>query len=135
MRWANNYSGEETARADFTVHMRDRHKGKLCIKMDDMEQTIFLVPKPRRFGGHQWYFVCPVMSRYCSVFWMPPGATRFCSRQALGRKGCLRLTVDPDNGAHRAKAKIKARLIGDCDPHECDLPPKPKWMRWSTYNR
>jgi Tripartite tricarboxylate transporter family receptor len=26
-------------------------------------------------------------------------------------------------------------LIGDCDPDEWDLPPKPKWMRWRTYNR
>ncbi len=31
--------------------------------------------------------------------------------------------------------KIKARLIGELDPDEWDLPPKPKWMRWSTYNR
>jgi hypothetical protein len=26
-------------------------------------------------------------------------------------------------------------VIGDCDPDEWDLPPKPKWMRWRTYNR
>jgi len=26
-------------------------------------------------------------------------------------------------------------LIGDRDPDDWDLPPKPKWMRWSTYNR
>jgi hypothetical protein len=37
--------------------------------------------------------------------------------------------------AHRGKAKIKARLIGTCDPDEWDLPPKPKWMRWRTYHR
>jgi len=37
--------------------------------------------------------------------------------------------------AHRGQARIKARLIGDCDPDDWDLPPKPKWMRWSTYNR
>ena len=23
----------------------------------------------------------------------------------------------------------------DLDPYEWDLPPKPKWMRWNTYNR
>ena len=43
--------------------------------------------------------------------------------------------LDADHRAHRGKAKIKARLIGDCDPDEWELPPKPKWMRWSTYNR
>jgi hypothetical protein len=26
------------------------------------------------------------------------------------------------------------RLIGDL-PDDWDLPPKPKWMRWRTYNR
>ena len=43
--------------------------------------------------------------------------------------------MDPTNRAHRGKAKIKARLIGDCNPDEWELPPKPKWLRWSTYNR
>src|SRR5262245_37262890 len=64
--WTNNYTGEEIARACFTAHMVNRHEGELQIRMDDMEQTIFLVPKPRNFGGHQWYFVCPAMNRYCS---------------------------------------------------------------------
>ena len=40
-----------------------------------------------------------------------------------------------DDRAHAGKARIKVRLIGDCDPDEWDLPPKPKWMRWRTYNR
>jgi hypothetical protein len=26
-------------------------------------------------------------------------------------------------------------LIADLDPDEWDLPPKPKWMRWRTYDR
>ena len=30
---------------------------------------------------------------------------------------------------------LKSRLIADLDPDEWDLPPKPKWMRWATYNR
>jgi hypothetical protein len=37
--------------------------------------------------------------------------------------------------AHRGQAKIRSRLIANRDPDEWDLPPKPKWMRWSTYNR
>ena len=42
---------------------------------------------------------------------------------------------DPTNRAHLGQARIKARLIADLDPDQWDLPPKPKWMRWSTYNR
>ena len=41
----------------------------------------------------------------------------------------------PVDRAWRTKAKVKARLIGDADPDEWDLPPKPKWMRLSTYAR
>jgi hypothetical protein len=26
-------------------------------------------------------------------------------------------------------------LIGDLDPDEWEFPPKPKWMRWETYNK
>jgi hypothetical protein len=67
---------------------------------------------------------------------MPPGATRFCSRQAWGRQVAYASQfLDPKNRAYRGQAEIKSRLIGDCDPDEWDLPPKPKWMRWTTYNR
>jgi hypothetical protein len=70
------------------------------------------------------------------VLWMPRGAERFCSRQTWKRQVAYASQfLDADNRAHRGKAKIRARLIGDCDPDEWDLPPKPKWMRWSTYNR
>ena len=55
---------------------------------------------------------------------------------SLGKASRLCLTIlDPDNRAHRGKAKIKARLIADLDSDEWELPPKPKWMRWRTYNR
>ena len=37
--------------------------------------------------------------------------------------------------ANLGKEKIKQRLIGELDPEEWDLPPKPKWMRWKTYHR
>jgi len=47
----NNYTGEETASANFTANMMDRHEGKLSITMNDEEQTIFFIPRPRHFGG------------------------------------------------------------------------------------
>ena len=77
------------------------------------------------------------MNRCVSVLWRPPGATRFCSRQSGGNRRVAYSSqfLDADNRAHRGKAKIKRRLIGDCDPDHWELPPKPKGMRWSTYNR
>jgi hypothetical protein len=77
-----------------------------------------------------------MLNRDVSVVWLPPGATRFCSRQNWGRRVAYASQfADADHRAHIGQAKIKARLIGDLDPDEWDLPPKPKWMRWHTYDR
>ena len=136
IRWNSAYWGE-IASGFITANMEGRYEGWLRIQIGDLDQRIILVPRPRHFGGHQWYFVCPVMNRDCSVVWLPPGANRFCSREKWGprRVAYASQFADPDNRAHLGQAKIRARLIGDLDPDEWDLPPKPKWMRWRTYNR
>ena len=43
--------------------------------------------------------------------------------------------LDPIGRAWRTKAKVKAALLGDEDPDQWDLPPKPKGMRRATYER
>ena len=136
IRWNSAYWGE-IASGFITANMEGRYEGWLRIQIGDLDQRIILVPRPRHFGGHQWYFVCPVMNRDCSVVWLPPGANRFCSREKWGprRVAYASQFADPDNRAHLGQAKIRARLIGDLDPDEWDLPPKPKGMRWRTYNR
>ena len=119
-----------------TANMHVEDARSLTIQVGTLDQRIDLGSQPRPFGGRQWYFKCPVTRRYCSVLWMPPGATRFCSRQAWGRQAAYASQfASPVDRAFRGQAKIKSRLIGTCDPDEWDLPPKPKWMRWSTYNR
>ena len=137
MQWWSSYWDEEIARAQISASMANDFEGWFRIQIGSLDQTIILVRKSRRFGGGQWYFVCPVMNRCASVLWKPPGSNRFCSRQAWGdrRVAYSSQFLDPDNRAHRGKAKIKQRLIGDCDPDEWELPPKPSGMRWSTYNR
>jgi len=101
-----------------------------------LEQWITLVARPRPFGGRQWYFMCPILNRPVSVLWRPPGARDFRSRQAWGRQIAYASQFsDRINRAHLGKSRIKRRLIADLDPDEWDLPPKPKWMRWSTHNR
>jgi len=86
------------------------------------------------FGGLRWWFVCPRTNRRVRILHLPLGARRFACRRAY------RLVYSSQRGtavdrAHRGQAKIKARLTGGCDPDEWDLPPKPKWMRWRTYQR
>jgi hypothetical protein len=136
MHWTNSYTGELTANAFLTADMRWDHEGTLHIRMADMEQTIILTPRRRGFGGHQWYFMCPCEDRCCSVLWRPPGGKQFRCRQGWGRGVAYSSQfLGRVNRAHRGQSKIKARLEADCDLEVWDLPPKPKWMRWSTYDR
>jgi hypothetical protein len=135
-RWTNSYTGETVATALITTHLQSDYGGWFRIQIGELDQWIALVAQPRHFGGRQWYFKSPVTGRCCSALWMPPGARRFCGRHEWGRQVAYASQFGtPVDRAHRGKAKIKARLIGTCDPDEWDLPPKPKWMRWHTYNR
>jgi hypothetical protein len=136
IRWTCSYTGEEITRGLITANREGKYGGWLRIQIESLDQWIDLSTHSRHFGGRQWYFECPVTHRHCSVLWMPPGASRFCSRHTWGRQVAYASQfADPDNRAHLGQAKIKSRLIGTLDPDEWDLPPKPKWMRWRTYNK
>ncbi len=64
------------------------------------------------------------------------GTPSFASRSAWGRQaGYASQFLDPVGRAWHTKAKVKQRLLGDADPDDWDLPPRPKGMRWRTYAR
>jgi hypothetical protein len=100
----------------------------------EIDDLIYLVATRPHFGGLRWWFECPRTGDRVRMLYLALGVRRFASRRAY------RLAYASQRGtvvdrAHRGQAKIKARLIGDRDPDEWDLPPKPKWMRWRTYQR
>jgi hypothetical protein len=135
--WTNSYWGN-VGSALIWADMCGPNEGFLRIRLGQTEQRIILLRQRRHFGGGQWYFMCPVMNRRTSVLWKPPGATRFCSRQTWGRQVAYHSQfVSPTDRVWQVKSKINRRLceIGGFDPDEWDLPPKPKWMRWRTYER
>ena len=133
--WTDSYWGE-IASGLITADMTNPNIGWLEISIGGFRQRITLIPRPRHFGGHQWFFRCPETNRLATVLWKPPGATRFCSRQAWGKQVAYRSQfLNRDNRAHAGKERIKERLIGDLNPHEWEFPPKPKWMRSKTYKK
>jgi hypothetical protein len=134
--WTHAYWGE-IASATINAHLAADGFGSLRVELDgDAPQFIQLATERRRLGGRQWYFVCSRTGRRASVLWRPPGATRFYCRQAWGSRVAYQSQfLDRDNRAHLGQSKIKNRLIRDLDPDDWDLPPKPKWMRWRTYQR
>jgi hypothetical protein len=70
------------------------------------------------------------------VLYRPFGVALFASRYAWGRRAAYASQfLDPIGRAWHTKAKVKAALLGDADPDEGDLPPKPEGMRWATYER
>jgi hypothetical protein len=135
IRWVNS-NGEVIASGWISADMEGDTEGLFCIRIDELEQRIALVTLPRYLGGRQWFFVCPVMDCRASVLWLPRSAQQFASRHAWsGQVAYSSQFMTLMDRAHLGKERIKRRLIGELDPEEWDLPPKPKWMRWKTYHR
>src|SRR6266480_2719732 len=135
IQWTYPHWGE-IASGSVSADMRGPREGWLSVKIGNFTQLIALEAQPRRFGGRQWYFVCPITKRPVSVVWKPEGAEQFCSRQAWGSQvAYLSQFGSLVDRAHLGKARVKARLLGISDPDELDLPRKPKFMRRDTYNR
>jgi hypothetical protein len=133
--WGNAHRGE-IASGVITAGMTDPSRAWFQIAIGRFSQQITLVSRPRHLGGRQWFFACPATGRLATVLWKPPGASRFCSRQAWGRRVAYRSQFqNASDRAYLGKERIKARLIGDLNPEDWELPPKPKWMRRKTYDR
>ena len=131
------YSGEEIVSGTITADMTGNQRGWFHLQPGNLDQWFELQAAPRHLGGRQWYFLCPMKDRIASVLWKPPGANRFCSRQTWGRQVAYGSQFEsPHDRALNAAQDIRYRLgwkdytsIDDC------MPPKPKWMRWRTYER
>ena len=133
-QWSSNWQGV-IASALITFQKEAEDRGSLKIFVTGrLDQRLDLIAQPRHFGGQQWYFMCPVTGKKCSVVWLPPGASRFSSRQAWGKQVAYSTQFEtPFDRAITAREKVKDRLIGSLDRRSWELPPKPKWMRWHTY--
>lgn len=136
IRWTHPQEGE-IASGFVGADMRGPLEWWLHVRIGkEYSQLIALVGQPRRFGGRQWYFVCPITKRSVSVVWKPDGAEQFCSRQAWGSQvAYLSQFGSLVDRAHLGKAKVKSQLLGNSSGDEWNLPPKPKLMRWDKYNR
>jgi hypothetical protein len=136
--WSCPHQGK-IARGVISADMADPNRAWFRIMtVGGFLQQITLVSRRRHFGGRQWFFTCPATRRLATVLWKPPGATRFLSRQAWGRQVAYRSQfLDRDSRAHYGQSRINSRLcsIGKLDPDDWEFPPRPKWMRWETYNR
>jgi hypothetical protein len=89
---------------------------------------------PCRFGGAQWWWVCPATGRRAAKLYLPVAGSRFLSRQAYGLAYAWQRENEVDR-AHRRAARLHERLGSPRRSAFGGTPAKPKWMRWHTYER
>lgn len=137
LTWSYIYTRERVASVWLSSDLSCPFNAWVKIEYEGSSQTIYLTRQDRHFGGGQWYFVCPRTNAYCSVLWLPPGATFFASRKHWGRRVAYgsQFQARHDRALSQAQT-IRYRLAGAdfAGIDEFD-PPKPKGMRWRTYDR
>lgn len=95
--------------------------------------NVHLTRTPQRFGGFRWWFQCPYSGKRAVKLFLPLGGYRFWCREAY-RLGYASQREDAKGRAQLQAERIYRRLGGNGHWMD-DPPPKPKWMRWRTYDR
>ena len=96
--------------------------------------TVELIAIPWQFGGRRWFMLCPQLRRRVLKLYLPNGAQRFASRQAMGLAYQVQ-RLDPVQKGHARLARAFSKLGASYSNLYEPTPPKPKWMRYKTYDR
>jgi hypothetical protein len=102
-----------------------------------VEQDILVKDVPCHFGGYRPLFQCHRCWNNARFLYLRSGRSSFVCR------ACTDLlyrtqSVDDDQQSQIAIAKIQSRLAKKCAANKLgpyDLPSKPPWMRWHTYEK
>ena len=122
--------------ASTTIRPSATGYGEMHVVANWIDQTIRLAAQPRHFGGRQWYFVCPRANQRVSVLWSPPGKRFFAGRKSWGSDvAYLSQYYAAGPRAHYMANKLCDRIGGPGASELWEVPPKPMWMRWRTYER
>jgi hypothetical protein len=133
--WTDNY-GERAADIRIAVTFGSADDGTMALayrcngKLFD--QRFRLEAQPCRFGGRRWFAICPAThARAAKLYCL--GGSGFHARRRYGRVAyrTQRASKAIDRVLMRRDRILVRKLKGD-DP---SFAPKPKWMRWKTYDR
>jgi hypothetical protein len=98
----------------------------------ELTERVRLVHTAQPFGGQRSWFACPECGRRCAALYC---GRRFLCRRCVGVPYASQSMAAPDRLRRRARI-IRQRLGGSEYANlSLEFPPKPKWMRWSTYGR
>jgi len=130
-----NGDNEKIASIGYQLERRDETNARLRLDYrrndEPVAYTVTLIAEPCRFGGIRWFAICPHTGRKVSKLYLPPGATRFLARKTW------RLAYRSQNksaGIDRLCCRRDCALFRKLKSDDPELPLKPKWMRWKTYD-
>lgn len=95
---------------------------------------VHLTQTRTRFGGQRWWWLCPRTGRRVFKLYLPLGGWQFWSRHAYCLGYACQRESRSDRLMRRAR-KLHRALGGDGEALGQEAPPKPKGMRWRTYER
>jgi hypothetical protein len=105
---------------------------------ETVEQCVPIRWTPCRFGGQRPWFICAVHANgtYCgrNVAKLYGGGRLFACRHCY-RLGYAVQRIDSPGQAHHNLERLHRKLDARYEQPDMPTPPKPKWMRWNTYNR
>ena len=132
--WQNSGANDEVARIgccsnghSLCLNYKARHRGE---EWEHIEETVLLSKTRPHFGGERFWFICPGCNKRCAKLF---GGVYFRCRECHGVGYQSQLS----DGKNRALAKVfkRRKQLGGFGGMEEPFPPKPKWMRWATYER
>ena len=131
--WQWSIDGEPFATIGYRLHRQSEYRARLDLKFrcsgEAVEQVVWLHRVPCRFGGGRWFAECPHNGRRVARLHLHNGGRRFLSRMAY-RLGYRSQCEGPIGRAAQQRHKLGHRY--GIDP---EVPMKPKWMRWRTFER
>jgi hypothetical protein len=142
--WTRNGDPKPWATVEYRLQLRS-HGGVVWLRYDvdhfsrrtgPQEHRLTLVTTSCRFGGVRWGWICPATGRRVRKLYLPNGGTQFLSRgQGAYRLDYASQRQDRMDRAHSRSARLYRRLGANYYGAGGSWPPKPKLMRWTTYER
>jgi hypothetical protein len=138
--WTNTTTGERVGSIGYEARL-GQDSGCVRLKYTsarwdgerrELDYLIQLVTTAQPFGGRRWWWICPRTGRRAVQLYLPNGAFTFASRQAYRLAYRSQRETARDRALRRA-FKLREKLGGDDGTG--DYIPKPKWMRWPTFDR
>jgi hypothetical protein len=123
-------SGYTIAAAGVTIDYYGHDTVGRCTNVIATERAAIVERTAKLYGGVSRWICCPGCQRRVRILY---GGHRLRCRQCLGLRYRCQMRGASDRAYDQA-AKIAKR----CDPGQQtdgDMPLKPKWMRWPTYER